>query len=374
MILNPYMKEEYEISMELMDFLTEVDAQWYVICEQKLGNIYVKHGASLLPGNLVESFINERVYVVYDDGISFCRGDDKCNCRKVVVLLPSLTIYEKVLAEVNSFNLDIRNKQDAIDFIREFNCWVMEDKLNMDLFKEWYEAIEVAEHYLSIDPTPDDKCLIQLCHYYQQVDYYVYHHLKDIPSECLCTEIDEYGVCYTSKRVISVDKELFKAKEYIVKDGIEQIDDDVFESCMNIEHITLPTTLRKIGANVFHRCDSLQELSLPENVNEIGECLCEHSKNLKRVVLPDKIKHIKIASFYCCDSLEEVKLPANLRTLSDNVFAYTPALKHLELPDTLFWIGGECFWKVVIKELKIPKHTRIADDAFLESNVKIEYV
>ena len=126
--------------------------------------------------------------------------------------------------------------------------------------------------------------------------------------------------------------------------------------------------------NGFCHCDSLQELILPDNVNYIGDCLCEHRKSLKRVVLSNRIEHIQIASFYCCDSLEEVKLPAQLRTLSDNVFACTPLLKHLELPDTLFWIGGECFWNVAIEELKIPKHAKIAEDAFLDSKVKIEYV
>ena len=126
--------------------------------------------------------------------------------------------------------------------------------------------------------------------------------------------------------------------------------------------------------NGFCHCDNLRELLLPENVNYVGECLCEHCKSLKRVVLSDKIKHIKIASFYCCDSLEEVKLPMHLRTLSDNVFGFTPSLKHLELPNTLFWIGGECFWNVVIEELKIPKYAQIAEDAILESKTEIEYI
>jgi len=67
-------------------------------------------------------------------------------------------------------------------------------------------------------------------------------------------------------------------------------------------------------------------------------------------------------------------LPIHLRTLSDNVFAFTPMLKQLDLPKTIFWIGGECFWNVAIKELRIPKHAKIAEDAFLDSHVKIEYV
>ncbi|MDO5457861.1 MAG: leucine-rich repeat domain-containing protein [Atopococcus tabaci] len=371
MVINPIAQGIQEFNLELMNFLKSVDAQWYVLCELHLGQIYERHGATLLPNKFVESLIGEELYEKYDDEVSFCRGNDRCSAKKVIVLIPSLTIYENVFKEINLFNLTIHDKQEAIDFIEQFNAWVMGDIRNVDFFIEWYNAIEIAEHYLSIDSTPNDKCLIQLCHYYQGIDNYTYHQLKDIPICYLHTEVDEYGVGYSAKRVLFADKTL---KNYVVPDGIEQIDDDAFHGCEDLEHIALPVTLRRIGMNGFCHCDSLQELILPDNVNYIGECLCEHCNSLKRAVLSDKIEHIQIASFYRCDSLEEMKLPAQLRTLSDNVFACTPLLKHLELPDSLFWIGGECFWNVAIEELKIPKHAKIAEDAFLDSKVKIEYI
>ena len=374
MVINPIAEEMQEVNIDMMDFLKKVDAQWYVLCELKLGQIYAKHGATLIPNELVKSVFKDEISTVYDDGVSFCRDDDRYLSKKVVVLIPTLTIYEEVFNEVNSFDLNIKSKQDAIHFIHEFNGWIMDDSENQDIFKEWYDAIELAEHYLSIAPTLNEKCLIQLCHHYLRTDNYTRHHLKDIPIEYLSTEVDEHGVCYSSRRVLSVDREMFVTNNYIVRDGIEQIDDDVFAFCKNLEHITLPISLRRIGMNGFCHCDNLEELLLPENVNYVGECLCEHCKSLKRVVLSDKIKHIKIASFYCCDSLEEVKLPVCLSTLSDNVFAFTPMLKQVDLPKTIFWIGGECFWNVAIEKLKISKYAEIADDAFLESKTEIEYI
>jgi len=374
MVINPIAEEMQEFNIELMEFLKSVDAQWYVLCELKLGQIYAKHGATLIPNELVKSVFKDEISTVYDDGVSFCRDDDRYLSKIVIVLIPTLRIYEEVFKEVNCFDLNLKNKQDAINFIQEFNSWVMAAPENQDFFSEWYDAIELAEHYLSIDSTLSDKCLIQLCHHYQRTGNYTHHRVKDIPIEYLSTEVDEHGVCYSSRRVLSVDREMFVTNNYIVRDGIEQIDDDVFAFCKNLEHITLPISLRRIGMNGFCHCDNLEELLLPENVNYVGECLCEHCKSLKRVVLSDKIEHIKIASFYCCDALEEVKLPIHLRTLSDNVFAFTPMLKHLDLPKTIFWVGGECFWNVAIKELRIPKHAKIAEDAFLDSHVKIEYV
>jgi len=373
MVINPIAEEKQEFNIELMEFLKSVDAQWYVLCELKLGQIYAKHGATLMPNELVKSVFKDEISTVYDDGVSFCRDDDRYLSKKVVVLIPTLTIYEEVFNEVNSFDLNIKSKQDAINFIEEFNSWVLADSENQDFFSEWYDAIELAEHYLSIDPTLNEKCLIQLCHHYQRIGNYTYHQLKDIPIEYLRTEMDEYGVCYSSRRVLSVNRNLFQTKDYVVRSGIEQIDDDVFAFNKHLKHITLPVSLRRIGMNGFCHCDNLEELLLPENVNYVGECLCEHCKSLKRVVLSDKIEHIKIASFYCCDALEEVTLPIHLRTLSDNVFAFTPMLKQLDLPKTIFWIGGECFWNVAITELKIPKFAQIAEDAFLDSQVKIEY-
>lgn len=374
MVINPIAEEKQEFNIELMEFLKSVDAQWYVLCELKLGQIYAKHGATLMPNELVKPVFKDEVSTVYDDGVSFCRDDDRYLSKKVVVLIPTLTIYEEVFNEVNSFDLNIKSKQDAIHFIHEFNGWIMDDSENQDIFKEWYDAIELAEHYLSIDSTANDKCLVKLCHHYLRIDNYTYHQLKDIPIEYLRTEVDEDGVCYSDKRVLSVNRNLFYTKDYVVRDGIEQIDDDVFAFCKKLEHITLPISLRRIGMNGFCHCDNLEELLLPENVNYVGECLCEHCKSLKRVVLSDKIEHIKIASFYCCDALEEVKLPMHLRRLSDNVFGFTPMLKQLDLPKTIYWIGGECFWNVAIEKLKISKYAEIADDAFLESKTEIEYI
>jgi hypothetical protein len=374
MVINPTAEEKQEFNIELMEFLKSVDAQWYVLCELKLGKIYEKHGATLMPNELVKSVFNDEISTVYDDGVSFCRDDDRYLSKKVVVLIPTLTIYEEVFNEVNSFDLNIKSKQDAIHFIHEFNGWIMDDSENQDIFKEWYDAIKLAKHYLSIDSTANDKCLVKLCHHYLRIDNYTYHQLKDIPIEYLRTEVDENGVCYSSRRVLSVDRKMFVTNNYIVRDGIEQIDDDVFAFCKNLEHVTLPISLRRIGMNGFCHCYNLEELLLPENVNYVGECLCEHCKSLRRVVLSDKIKHIKIASFYCCDALEEVKLPIHLRTLSDNVFAFTPMLKQLDLPKTIYWIGGECFWNVTIEKLKISKYAEIADDAFLESKTEIEYI
>ena len=78
-------------------------------------------------------------------------------------------------------------------------------------------------------------------------------------------------------------------EEIIVPEGIEEIDDRAFKSCKNLRKITLPNSLKRIGAKAFLKCESLEEIVIPEGVESIGEdCFCE-CENLQKGKFPNSL-------------------------------------------------------------------------------------
>lgn len=73
----------------------------------------------------------------------------------------------------------------------------------------------------------------------------------------------------------------------------------------DITEITLPNTLRKIGAGIF-KYMQIEELALPDGVTEIGAYLFDGNEMIRTVTLSAKITQIPNNAFYDCVNLERV--------------------------------------------------------------------
>ena len=62
---------------------------------------------------------------------------------------------------------------------------------------------------------------------------------------------------------IDVDKE--KVKKIVVEEGITNVN---FKGFSNLETVTLPDSLTRIGDNAFYDCISLKDIKIPDNVTE----------------------------------------------------------------------------------------------------------
>lgn len=58
-------------------------------------------------------------------------------------------------------------------------------------------------------------------------------------------------------------------KHVVVEEGVTSIPDEAFYNCVNIESISLPSTLKEIGYWAFRGCENLHEIDIPEGVKEI---------------------------------------------------------------------------------------------------------
>lgn len=86
----------------------------------------------------------------------------------------------------------------------------------------------------------------------------------------------------------------------------------------NLEYVTLPATIKKIGKQAFYDCESLKAIQMPA-VEELGDlCLC--AENLKKIELPDTLKVIG-ASVFSKLKMDSLHVPASVEEIGARAFS-----------------------------------------------------
>lgn len=89
-----------------------------------------------------------------------------------------------------------------------------------------------------------------------------------------------------------------------------------------LEHVELPSTLKRIENGAFHCCENLTDIELPEGLQYIGR-LCFFGDALERVVIPSSVKVLEENAFCLCKKLEYVWLQEGLERIGRECFAGT---------------------------------------------------
>ena len=191
-----------------------------------------------------------------------------------------------------------------------------------------------------------------------------------------------------------------KASRIVLPEGLTRIDDNAFQSCINLTEISLPETLEKIGDCVFSQCMNLSGIYLPDSLVEIGAnpfveipsvafeissehpafsvkdgCLfnksgteliyCPHTfdvieldsveiigdyafkgcEELKKIYMSEELEHIGNCAFCNCSGLVEIYYSSeNLRSIGEYAFSGCKGLVfELALPEGLETIGDFAF-------------------------------
>lgn len=129
----------------------------------------------------------------------------------------------------------------------------------------------------------------------------------------------------------------------IIPEGVEEIADNTFRWNESLTSITLPSTLKKIGKQVFLGTP-LEEIDIPDSVEEIGIRAFEQCKKIKKITLPAKLKEIKEFTFLACDRLKEIDFSRceDLKIIREGAFSGT-IIKEFILPDSVTSIERKAF-------------------------------
>lgn len=146
-----------------------------------------------------------------------------------------------------------------------------------------------------------------------------------------------------------------KANEYTVT-----VLGSAFYGKGKLEHVSLPSTLKSIGAGAFDGCYSLTEISLPEGLTEIGSNAFRGCRKLANVTLPSTLVTIGSYAFEGCHSFTEMIVPEGVTSIGSNAFYITEnaeygltesRLSKLVIPSTVTTLGSSIIRKTPVDEL-----------------------
>ncbi len=125
--------------------------------------------------------------------------------------------------------------------------------------------------------------------------------------------------------------------------SLKTIGASAFEGCFSIEQIVIPDSVKTIGDNAFASCASLETVSIGKGIDKISKGMFEGCTALNGVVLPDNIKTIDEYAFSCCDSLETIAIYPHVTSIGNYAFYDCDSLQKIAIPETVTVIGEGTF-------------------------------
>lgn len=190
--------------------------------------------------------------------------------------------------------------------------------------------------------------------------------------------VDEVLFDKLQKKLIYYPTSIFSSNDYAIPQGTEIVGDLAF-AYSNLVNITIPDSVKTIGAQAFSSCSSLPALLLPDSVTSIGDGAFSYCKSLvsisipatvtklgdevfsncaalSSVELPDGLTLIPKGMFDSCSALQSLAIPAGVTAIGDSTFAYCASLTRIALPLGLTSIGSIAFYKcTALQSVEIPQ-------------------
>lgn len=155
----------------------------------------------------------------------------------------------------------------------------------------------------------------------------------------------------------------------IIPEGVTEIGEFAFTDCSSLTgNLSLPSTLKKIGAQAFDNCKFTCNLILPEGLESIENSAFNFCNNLYgELHLPSSLKDLGNFAFRGCSNITgSLVIPQGVKVIKEETFSQCGFDGSLVLHDGITRIDrmafGQCHFK---GELVLPKNiTTIGEDAF----------
>lgn len=221
----------------------------------------------------------------------------------------------------------------------------------------------------------------------------------EIPNKVERIEPHAFGKCYSLTKVVfnaencTTHKPIFdyatKTTTLTIGNTVQNIDDYVFYG-MNIEKITIPSSVNSIEKFAFANSTPLKDIDIKSNTNikidnsafnntawfnaqtdniiyidnvafkyvgrdkpksitikegttAIASDFMLNNTNLQRIELPQSLSAIGPNAFAGCSSLETIVFPNSLNSIYESAFANCTSLKHIDIPASISLIDNSAF-------------------------------
>lgn len=116
-----------------------------------------------------------------------------------------------------------------------------------------------------------------------------------------------------------------------------------FSNCANLTEIAIPQEVTTIGSGAFTGCTGLTEITIPQNVKSIASSVFIDCTGLTGITLHQDITEIGNYAFTGCTKLTGVTLPENLTTIGNNAFSGCTGLTEITIPQKVSSVGNYAF-------------------------------
>lgn len=132
--------------------------------------------------------------------------------------------------------------------------------------------------------------------------------------------------------------------ELLIPDGVTSIGANAFAKCDGFGGtLSLPDSVKTVGESAFYQCEGFTGLKLPAGLTKIETLSFAFMAGLKtKVVIPEGVTEIGESAF-SCSYMPSVRLPSTLKKIEKQAFMYAHNLTKITLPDGLETIGDEAF-------------------------------
>lgn len=143
--------------------------------------------------------------------------------------------------------------------------------------------------------------------------------------------INNLTFCHCEKlRTIHIDKDNPHLKTYngmvLSKDGKK-----VLTWFRERRHLIIPEGVDEIKGIAFWNSDVLESVSFPSTLRKIGEEVFDNCSKLRKIVLPEGLEYIGGQCFWECRNLEYLDFPSTITEWSWEVFIFCSSLQTLIL-------------------------------------------
>ena len=193
-----------------------------------------------------------------------------------------------------------------------------------------------------------------------------------------------------SNSVISIGKNAFDDCERLVNvnipNGLTSIGPSAFHFCPHLKNITIPSSVTSIGNFAFNGCYSLKSIEVAEdNSNYSSEDGVLFNKNKSNLIccpggkageytIPDFVTSMSSVAFASCRSITKVVIPNTIANIPYGAFSQCDALTDVVIPNSVTSIEERAFNGCSsLANITIPSSvTNIGTDAFNDTYKKQE--
>ena len=158
----------------------------------------------------------------------------------------------------------------------------------------------------------------------------------------------------------------------IIPEGITELRRSCFIMNSNLERVTLPSTVERIGDSAFYGC-SLTDINIPKGVKWIGfEAF--NCSGISSVQLPEGLEGIDARAF-CGTFISEITIPDSVRYLGNEVFGGCEELTSVKLPEGILTIEPTLFNGCSsLKTVVFPRGVRYIDYGVFNGCTELESI